>query len=122
MAGRRSWRAAHDTPDSCQLTVNAAGELRMIERHEGSGESSSKGGGPMMQFEAIEVMGRERREALVAEAENHRLTRPARMRARRERASKVSSLRLSIRRPSLRWRRRPVDWDLPVTRPAQRAT
>ncbi len=76
----------------------------------------------MMQFGAIEVMGRERREALVAEAENHRLTRPARMRARRERASKVSSFRLSIRRPSLRWRRRPVDWDLPVTRPAQRAT
>jgi len=76
----------------------------------------------MMPFEAIEVMGRERREALASEAGNQRLTRPARMRARRELASKVSSLRLSIRRPSLRSRRRQADWDLPVARPAQRPT
>ena len=37
----------------------------------------------MMPFDAIEVMGRERREALMAEAENDRSTRPARLRARR---------------------------------------
>ncbi len=76
----------------------------------------------MMPFEAIEVMGRERREALAADAENHRLTRPARMRARRELASKVSSLRMSIRRPSLRFRRRPAEWDLPATQRVRRAT
>jgi hypothetical protein len=71
----------------------------------------------MMPFEAIEVMGRERREALMSDAKNHRLSRPARTRVRRGLVSKVSSLGQSIRRPSLRARRRPVDWDLPV--PAQ---
>ena len=76
----------------------------------------------MMPFEALEVMGRERREALAAGAENDRQTRPGRMRARRRLISKVSSLALSIRRPSLRSRRRPADWDLPVPRPARRAT
>jgi hypothetical protein len=76
----------------------------------------------MMPFEAIDVMGRERREALAAEAENDRRTRPARMRARRSLVNRISSLGLSIRRPSLRSRRRPADWDLPVRRPAQRAT
>jgi hypothetical protein len=76
----------------------------------------------MMPFEAIEVMGRERRQALAAEAENARLTRPARMRARRRLVGKVSSLRLSIRRPSLRPGRRPADWDVPVARPAPRAS
>ena len=76
----------------------------------------------MMPFEAIEVMGRERREGLVSDADNHRLTRPARLRARRGLASKVSSLALSIRRPALRSRRRPADWDLPVPPAARRAT
>ena len=76
----------------------------------------------MMPFDAIEVMGRERREALTAEAENDRSTRPARLRTRGVLIGKVSSLALSIRRPSLRSRRRPADWDLPVPQPAQRAT
>ncbi len=76
----------------------------------------------MMPFGALEVMGRERREAEMAAAENHRLTRPARMRARRGLVNKVSSLAQSIRRPSLRTRRRPADWDLPVPSPARRAT
>ncbi|MGH9230570.1 MAG: hypothetical protein ACRD07_17905 [Acidimicrobiales bacterium] len=74
----------------------------------------------MMPFEAIEVMGRERREALMAEAENHRLSRPSRVRARRGLVSRVSSFRLSIRRPSLRSRGRRAAWDLPATQPARR--
>jgi hypothetical protein len=76
----------------------------------------------MMPFEALEVMGRECREALMSDAKNHRLSRPARTRARRGLVSKVSSLGQPIRRPSLRARRRPIDWDLPVPRPARRAT
>jgi hypothetical protein len=71
----------------------------------------------MMPFDAIEVMGRERREALMAEAENDRSTRPARLRARRGLIGKVSSLALSIRRP-VRSRRRAVDWVAP--RPERR--
>ena len=74
----------------------------------------------MMPFDAIEVMGRERREALMAEAENDRSTRPARLRARKGLVGKVSSLALSIRRPGLRSRRRPADWDLRVPRPERR--
>jgi hypothetical protein len=69
----------------------------------------------MMPFEAIEVMGRQHREALMAEAENHRLARPARMRARRGRVDQVSSSGRSIRRPSLRFRIN--DW-MPVRRQA----
>jgi hypothetical protein len=76
----------------------------------------------MMPFEAHEVIGRERREALAAEAENHRLARPARMRGRRPLVSRMSSLSLSIRRPRPRFRRRPADWDLQVAGPARRAT
>jgi hypothetical protein len=72
----------------------------------------------MMPFDAIEVMGRERREALMAEAENDRSTRPARLRARRRLIGKVSSLALSIRRPSLRSRQRAADWAVP--RPERR--
>jgi hypothetical protein len=94
----------------------------MIERHEGLRRVEQQGGGPMMPFEAIEVMGRERREALAVEAENDRLTRPARMRVRRGLVNKISSFGLSIRRPSLRSRRRPADWDLPVPLPARRTT
>jgi hypothetical protein len=75
----------------------------------------------MMPFEAFEVIGRERREDLAAEAENHRLTRPARTLARRALVSKMSSLTPSIRRPGQRFRRRPADWDLKVARPARRA-
>jgi hypothetical protein len=76
----------------------------------------------MMPFEAFEVIGRERREALAAEAENHRLSRPARTRARRALVSKMSSLTLSIRRPGQLLRPRPADWELKVARPAGRAT
>jgi hypothetical protein len=94
----------------------------MIERYEARRRVEQQGGGPMMPFEALEVMGRERREALVAEAENTRLTRPSRMRARQGLVTRVTSLALSFRRPSLRSRRRPADWDLPVPQPAQRAT
>jgi hypothetical protein len=74
----------------------------------------------MMPFDALEVMGQERREALMTQAENHRLTRPARVRARKGLAGKVSSLALSIRRPDLRSRPRPADWDLRVPRPERR--
>jgi hypothetical protein len=73
----------------------------------------------MMPFEAIEVMGRERREALMADAKGDRSTRPARLRARRRLVSKVSSFVVSIRRPTVR---RPAEWEVPVHRPAQRAT
>jgi hypothetical protein len=76
----------------------------------------------MMPFDALEVMGRERREALMAEAENDRATRPARLRARRGLVGKVSALALSLRRPGLRSRRRRADWDLAVPRPARRPT
>lgn len=73
----------------------------------------------MMSFEAVELMGRERREALAAEAANHRLTRSARRRTRPRLASRVASFALSIRRPGLRSQRRPAEWDLPVPRPAR---
>jgi hypothetical protein len=80
----------------------------------------------MLPFEAHEAIGRERREALAAEAENHRLSRPARMQARmqarRALVGRVASLALSIRRPGLLSGRRPADWDLKVSRPARRAT
>jgi hypothetical protein len=76
----------------------------------------------MIPFEAHEVIGRERREALVAEAETHRLSRPARMRARRALVGRMSSLALSIRRPGLLAQRRSADWDLTVDRPARPAT
>jgi hypothetical protein len=75
----------------------------------------------MVPFDALDVMGRERREALTAEAENHRLTRAARVRARRGLVGKVSSLALSIRRPGLRPRRGATEWDLPVAGAERRA-
>jgi hypothetical protein len=74
----------------------------------------------MMPFDALEVMGRERREAQMAQAENHRVTRSARVRAREGLVGKVSSLALSIRRPGLRSRPRPADWDLRVPSPERR--
>lgn len=74
----------------------------------------------MIPFEAHEVIGRERREALVAEAETHRLSRPARLRARRALVARMSSLALSVRRPGPLFRRRPAECDVEVIRPAQR--
>jgi hypothetical protein len=74
----------------------------------------------MVPFDALEVMGRERRAALMDEAESDRLTRPARLRARKGLVGKVSSLALSIRGPRLRVHRRAADWDLPVPRPERR--
>jgi hypothetical protein len=76
----------------------------------------------MMQFEAIEVMGRERRESLAAEAQNHRLTRSTRRQARQKLVNKVASVALSIRRTGLWSPHRPADWDLPVPRPARGPT
>ena len=75
----------------------------------------------MMPFDALEVVGRERRDALTAQAENDRLSRPARVRARKALVGKMSSLALSIHRPRLRPRRGAVDWDLPVARPERGA-
>ena len=75
----------------------------------------------MMPFDAFEVIGRERREALAAEAENHRLARPARIRARWALVSRMSSLASSIRRPGRRFQRRPADCYV-VAHPARRAT
>jgi hypothetical protein len=74
----------------------------------------------MMSFDALEVMGRERRDALTAEAENDRLSRPARLRARKGLVGKVSSLALAVRRPGLRTRRDAADWDVPVARAERR--
>jgi hypothetical protein len=91
----------------------------MIER-QARRRVEQQGDGAMMPFEALEVMGRERRNALVADAENDRSTRPARRRARKGLVGKVSSLALSIRRPSGRSRRRAADWDLAVPRPDRR--
>jgi hypothetical protein len=90
----------------------------MIERQ--ARRVDQQGGGPMMPFDALEVMGQERREALMTQAENHRLTRPARVRARKGLVGKVSSMALSIRRRGLRSRPRPADWDLRVPRPERR--
>lgn len=73
----------------------------------------------MMSFEAVELIGRERREALAAEAENHRLTRSAGGRARPRLAKRVASFALSIRRPGLWSQRRPPEWDVPVPQPAR---
>jgi hypothetical protein len=112
-------RAPDDTPVRCQLTTNVAVEFPMIER-QARRQVEQQGGGPMVPFDALEVTGRERREALMAEAENDRLTRPTRLRARKSLVGKVSSLALSIGRTSLRSRRRPADWDLPVPRPERR--
>jgi hypothetical protein len=91
----------------------------MIERQ--ASRVEQQGGGPMVPFDALEVMGRERREALMAEAENQRMTRAARLRARTGLVGKVSSLARSIRRPGLRPRRRTADWDVPVPRPERQA-
>ena len=74
----------------------------------------------MVPFDALDVMGRERREAMMAEAENHRLTRAARVRARAGLVGKVSSLALSVRRPGLRSRRGAAGWDVPVARAERR--
>lgn len=76
----------------------------------------------MVPFDAFEVIGRERREALAAEAENHRRSRPARMQARRALVGRMSALAQSIRRPGLLSGRRSADWDLNVSRPARRMT
>ena len=76
----------------------------------------------MTPFEAHEDLGRERRVARAAEAENHRLSRPARMRARRALVGRMSSFALSVRRPGPLFRRRPAEWDVKVNRPAHRAT
>jgi hypothetical protein len=89
----------------------------MIERQ--ARRVEQQGGGPMVPFDALEVMGRERREALMAEAENHRMTRPARLRARKGLVGKLSSLVRSIPRPGLR-PRRAADWDVPIPRPERR--
>jgi hypothetical protein len=113
---RGTWPAPNDTPVRCQLTTNVDVGFPMIER-QARRRVEQQGDGPMMPFDALEVMGRERRDALMAEAENDRSTRPARMRARKGLAGKVSSLALSIRRPRPRPRRRAADWDLPVPRP-----
>jgi hypothetical protein len=75
----------------------------------------------MVPFDALDVMGRERREALMAEAENRRLTRAAGVRARKGLVGRVSTLALSIRRPGLRPRRGTAAWDLPVAGPERRA-
>jgi hypothetical protein len=91
----------------------------MIER-QARRRLDQQGGGPMVPFDALEAMGRERRQALMADAENHRLTRPARVRARKALATRVSSLALSIRRPGPRFRRRPADWDLRAPQPERR--
>jgi hypothetical protein len=101
------------------MTTNVDVGFSMIER-QARRRVDQQGGGPMVPFDALEVMGRERREALMAEAENDQLTRPARLRARKGLVGKVSSLALSMRRPGLRPRRRPADWDLPVPRPERR--
>jgi hypothetical protein len=91
----------------------------MIER-QARRRVEQQGDGPMMPFDALEVMGRERRDALMAEAENDRLTRPARLRARKGLVGKVSSLALWVRRPGLRTRRAAADWDVPVARAERR--
>jgi hypothetical protein len=91
----------------------------MIER-QARRRVEQQGDGPMMPFDALEVLGRERRDALMAEAENDRLTRPARLRARTGLVGKVSSLALSVRRPGLRSRRGAAGWDVPVARAERR--
>jgi hypothetical protein len=75
----------------------------------------------MVPFNALEVMGQHRREALMSEAENHRLTRSARLRARKGLVGKVSSWAHSIHRPGQGPRRGAADWDLPVAGPERRA-
>jgi hypothetical protein len=75
----------------------------------------------MVPFTALEVMGRERREALMAEAEIHRLTRPTRLRAGKRLVGMVSSLAHWIRRAGQRPHRRAADWDMPVAGPERRA-
>jgi hypothetical protein len=91
----------------------------MIER-QARRRVEQQGDGPMMPFDALEVMGRERRDALTAQAENDRLSRPARVRARKALVGKMSSLALSIHRPRLR-PRGAVDWEVPVARPERGA-
>jgi hypothetical protein len=102
------------------VTTNVDAGFPMIER-QARRRVEQQGDGPMMPFDALEVMGRERRDALTAQAENDRLSRPARLRARTALVGKLSSLALSIRRPRLRPRRGAAQWDLPVARPERGA-
>jgi hypothetical protein len=102
------------------VTTNVDAGFPMIER-QARRRVEQQGDGPMMPFDALEVMGRERRDALTAQAENDRLSRPARLRARTALVGKLSSLALSIRRPRLRSRRGAAQWDLPVARPERSA-
>ena len=76
----------------------------------------------MVPFEAMEAMGRERRQALRAEADSHRLTSGARARARRRVVGRMSGWWLALRSARPSDDRRVRSGDRPVLEPAQRTT
>lgn len=73
----------------------------------------------MIPFDAMEMIGRERRETLLAEAENRRRARAGRG---RRFATRMPAPRLSSRRPSLHVRHRPAAWGWRIVRLARRTT
>jgi hypothetical protein len=72
----------------------------------------------MIPFDAMETIARERRGALLAEAEHRRLARAARGSADRGFATRMSALWVSFRHPSRPARHRPAEWGWRILRPA----
>lgn len=76
----------------------------------------------MMPFDAMEMMGQERRGALLAEADDRRLARAARGPADRGFTTRMSARWASFRHSSRAARHRPAVWGWRILRPAAATT
>lgn len=74
----------------------------------------------MIPFDAMEMMARERRGALLAEADDRRRARAARGLAARGFAPRMSARWMSFRHPSRSAHHRPAEWGWRILRPARR--
>jgi hypothetical protein len=74
----------------------------------------------MIPFDAMEMMARERRGALLAEADDRRRARAARGSADRGFANRMSARWMSFRHPSRSAHHRPAEWGWRILRPARR--
>ena len=72
----------------------------------------------MIPFEAMETIARERRGALLAEAEDRRLAKAARGSADRGFTTRMSARWMSFRHSSPTARHRPAQWGWRILRPA----
>jgi hypothetical protein len=72
----------------------------------------------MIPFDAMETIARERRGALLAEAEDRRLAKAARGSADRGFTTRMSARWMSFRHPSRTARPRPAQWGWRILRPA----